>query len=259
MLSPDEDTHTKSLGHTQNILPVESSSDTTLSSSPDPTSIHLNLPISDSVSVHSSNSSYHSAHSRTPSPESCGTVLFTESPEVSETENAETTNQTNIISKNITGQPVQVNNGISIINDEDNQLTNFSSSLKHLVVVTPPEDLTLDLQGWVESLQTSIMSHLSTILLSENEGQVIGSAQVLCEVVRQFVTSLQGQKKMTLSDCEFTNDPLVQKVSLLLFYNQIRQVYFIHSDIMNIYFILSLSLSLSLSFLHVCVLVLSIR
>ena len=174
---------------------MESCSDTTLSSSPDPTPIHLNIPISDSVSVHSSNSSYHSAHSRTPSPESCETV------------------QTNIISKNITGQPVQANNGISIINDEDNQLTNFSSSLKHLVVVTPPEEFTLDVQGWVESLQTSIMSHLSTILLSENEGQVIGSAQVLCEVVRQFVTSLQGQKKMTMSDYEFTNDPLVQKVS----------------------------------------------
>lgn len=188
-----------------------SNSDTTLSSSPDPTPIHLNLPIPDSVSVHSSNSSYHSARSRTPSPESCGTVLFTESLEVSETdENAENTNQANI-----TRKPVQTNNGISITNDDDNQLSNFSSSLKHLVVVTPPEDLTLDVQGWVESLQTSIMSHLSTILLSENEGQVIGSAQVLCEVVRQFVTSLQGQKKMALSDDEFTNDPLVQKVSLL--------------------------------------------
>lgn len=195
---------------------MESSSDTTLSSSPDPTPIHLNLPVPDSVSVHSSNSSYHSARSRTPSPESCGTVLFEESLEASETdENAETTNQANIVSKNITQEPVQTNNEISITNDEDNQFTNYSSTLKHLVVVTPPEDLTLDVQGWVESLQTSIMSHLSTMLLSENECQVIGSAQVLCEVVRQFVTSLQGQKKMALSDDDFTNDPLVQKVRLL--------------------------------------------
>ena len=63
-----------------------------------------------------------------------------------------------------------------------------------------------------QKLQTSILSHLSTILLSEEEGQVVGSAQVVCQCVREFVNSLKEEHKSQLLPELVGNDPLMQRV-----------------------------------------------
>lgn len=97
-------------------------------------------------------------------------------------------------------------------------------SPSHIVYVTPPDDMPIQRPHPLcqvthppnnqESLQSSLMSHLSTVLLSVNETEVISSAQALCELVRQFLNSLQDEQKMKLSEDEFTNDPLMQKVCI---------------------------------------------
>ena len=80
-----------------------------------------------------------------------------------------------------------------------------------MVVVTPPEDLPFNKKLWLESLRDSVMSHLSMVLTADQcETQVISSAQMICEVVRRFLMSLQ---KLQLDDDEYCNDPFMQKVN----------------------------------------------
>ena len=151
----------------------------------------LAVPLDTISTVSSGSSQYHSAHSRTPSIGTAAVDEPSDNGEESKEERAEEEGET-----------------LNIVPD-DTALTRKSRS--------PPKTLALSGPSKIRvkdtcTLQSSVMSHISTVLLSENETDVISSAQVLCELVSQFVLSLQGQQKVSLSEDEFTNDPLMQKV-----------------------------------------------
>lgn len=160
---------------------------------------HLNtlaVPLDTISTISSGSSQYHSAHSRTPS---IGTTPIDEL-----SDNGGESKEEKVDEEGET---------LHIVSD-GTALTRKSRS--------PPKTLALSSPCKIRvedtcTLQSSVMSHISTVLLSENETDVISSAQVLCELVSQFVLSLQGQQKVNLSEDEFTNDPLMQKV--IKFYN----------------------------------------
>jgi len=61
----------------------------------------------------------------------------------------------------------------------------------------------------------SMVTHLSTILLSEDVTAVISSSQVLCQMLKDFLTSVLASKEHQLPLSDFVNDPLVQQCSVL--------------------------------------------
>ncbi|XP_019863877.1 PREDICTED: diacylglycerol kinase eta-like [Amphimedon queenslandica] len=159
---------------------------------------HLNtltVPLDTISTVSSGSSQYHSAHSRT---SSIGTAPADEPSDdggESKEEKVEEEGET-----------------LHIVPDDTALTRKSRSPPKTLALSSSPK---IRLKDTCSTLQSSVMSHISTVLLSENETDVISSAQVLCELVSQFVLSLQGQQKVNLSEDEFTNDPLMQKCSVL--------------------------------------------
>lgn len=204
--------------HSQHTLSIGSPSNSILSPSPEPVSNHLSPPVLDSVSVNSSGSSggYYTALSRSPSMGSSGgkgddEYLKRESSiETKGIEKENTTRQTETIKESDVSESNIDDNKLSDIKVDPSALTH-----KHIVVVTPPQESIKDSLKLAESLQTSVTFHLSTILLSGDEEQIISSSQVLCQLVKHFITSLQDQQKQTLTTNEYHEDSLMKKCSIL--------------------------------------------
>ena len=209
LVSPDE--HSRSLSSPSHHSHAQSpSTETPLAID----SAHLNtlaVPL-DAMSTNSSSSSqYHSAHSRTPS---TGTMVGPGDDGKESDNGVDITGDTGEGGKDEESNKEEVKTQRLALTDTTGTRKSRSPP-KNLGLLGPKTQVT---KASKDSLQSSLMSHLSTVLLSENETEVIGSAQVLCELVSQFVVSLQGQYKVTLSEDEFTNDPLMQKVRNKLYY-----------------------------------------
>lgn len=129
----------------------------------------------DSLSVNSSTSScgYQTAPSRSPSN---GSI----SEKVAEDKDSDKEYSGTVVEKMPNNSVGNVNGG-GVTGDSSICIDQHLKMLdNHVLMVTPPQDLSsVDSLKWVGSIQESITSHLSTILLSGNDEQVS-----LCVVVQ---------------------------------------------------------------------------